>query len=116
MARYRKVVEYVEAVQWRSGVEVEGVVPGWECFHVARKSGHPLVRVQAGRGKCEHCHEVFVVETTGKPIKLDEGDWIITRQLGGRVVMPDEVFRVIFEPVEAGDPSPTAPPDAEEQP
>lgn len=74
---YRRIPELVSASQWQPGRKVKGVF----VAKPHRGNSYPAVTTDAG------------------PWSLSPGDWVVEHADGAFSVMPDELFRMAYEPV-----------------
>ncbi len=75
--KFRRRPEIVEAVQWRPGVEIEGVT----ISPSGRTARLPIAGTE---------HVTFI----------GDGEWVVTWAEGQRSTMTDKQFRNRFEPVD----------------
>lgn len=78
MSRFRKKPVVIEAEQWFPGKHVEGMC---ECIALD-PFGRPHVHTLEG------------------PLRVSEGDWIITGVKGERYPCKPDIFAATYEPVE----------------
>lgn len=85
MSRFRAKPLIVEAVQWFPGAHVVGV--------------QELVYGDIEQGNAESSG-YGMIDTPEGPIRVEPGDWIITGVKREIHSMPDEIFKLTYEPVD----------------
>lgn len=79
MKKYRKVGKPIEAIQWKPGVKIPGVVETSELY--PRFASNPA--------------EAIYVDTDGGNILISEGDWLVFKN--GAFSKPEKVLNSFFE-------------------
>lgn len=74
MSKYRKKPIVIEATQWHTGDEFEGVYYNSD-------------------------EDRWWINTLEGPLRVSDGDWIITGVKGERYPCRDDIFRMTYEPV-----------------
>ena len=85
MPKFRKKPVVVEAEQYHAGATIEGVETDCGCDE---------------QSACSVCGSPFVRTLEG-PLKVSEGDWIITGVKGERYPCKPDIFEATYEPVES---------------
>lgn len=93
MAKYRRRPVVMEAEQWTAGKQVAGVCTkdpdgvglDWMDFNIANTMGDCL--------KVPHVH------TLEGPLKVSDGDWIMTGIQGEHWPVKPDIFEKTYEPV-----------------
>ena len=83
MAKFRSKPDYVDAVQWRPGVEVDDV----------REAVY-----DPGDGTTVSAGKATLLLPDGCYTIIHNGDWMVTHPQGPRSIMTDAYFREQYEP------------------